>query len=111
MERTELSGVFESAQGVSSVVLPSPTVDEYREYLDEFELTEEQKLELLQTLWWIMVSFVDIGFGIDSVQRCLPALEEMTLASEENELEQSVHTQNVNGAGANGKEQENDHEG
>lgn len=104
MERTELNGQFESAQSVQCAVLPSPTVDEYREYLDEYNITEEQKVELLETLWWIVVNFVDIGFGIDSVQRCLPALKEMTLASDENELEESIHTQQFNGTSAGGKE-------
>lgn len=56
--------------------LSPPKVDEYREYLDEFEITEDQKTELLSTLWWIMVSFVDMGFGVDAVQRCLPGLKE-----------------------------------
>lgn len=104
MERTELNSQFESAQSAQCAVLPSPTVDEYREYLDEYNITEDQKVELLQTLWWIVLSFVDIGFGIDSVQRCLPALEEMTLASDENELEEGIHTQQFNGTNASGKE-------
>lgn len=67
--------------------LTPPTVDEYREYLDEFEITEEQKTELLSTLWWIMVSFVDMGFGVDSVQRCLPALRDLGLTSGASELD------------------------
>lgn len=81
---------FENAQTASAAALPLPSLNEYREFLDEYELSEEQKHELLQTLWWIMVSFVDVGFGIDSVQRCLPALEEISLANGENALEQSI---------------------
>jgi len=42
--------------------------EKYREYLDEFELSEQEEGELLGTLWMIMASFVDMGFGVDSVQ-------------------------------------------
>ena len=42
--------------------------DEYREDLDEFDLTREQQDELLGILWNIMRTFVEIGFGLDSVQ-------------------------------------------
>jgi len=40
----------------------------------EFDLTYEQQTELLQTLWNIMSTFVDIGWGVDTVQMCLPEL-------------------------------------
>ncbi|RLJ20759.1 hypothetical protein DJ030_06355 [bacterium endosymbiont of Escarpia laminata] len=49
--------------------------DEYRHYLEEFDMTEAQQNELLQTLWHIMSAFVDMGWGLDSVQ-LLPALME-----------------------------------
>ena len=42
--------------------------DDYRDDLNEFDLTEEQENELLEALWNIMSSFVAIGFGLDSVQ-------------------------------------------
>ena len=42
--------------------------DKYRHHLDEFDLTDEQKTQLLQTLWSIMSTMVDIGFSVDSVQ-------------------------------------------
>lgn len=59
----------------------------YREYVEGFDLSEEQQAELLQTLWSIMCAFVDIGFGVDSVQRCIPALAELTAAASGNEVE------------------------
>ena len=48
----------------------------YREHVDDLDLTEEQKAELLKTLWWIMTTFVDLGFRVDSVQYLLPAFAE-----------------------------------
>lgn len=43
--------------------------EEYAPYLEDSDLTEEQKREFLETLWSIMVSFVDLGFGIHPVQQ------------------------------------------
>lgn len=40
----------------------------YRKYVDSFDLTEEQKIELVQMVWNIMESFVDRAFGVHSVQ-------------------------------------------
>jgi hypothetical protein len=42
--------------------------EEYRECLKDFDLTEAQQNELLEVLWNIMRTFVEIGFGLDSVQ-------------------------------------------
>lgn len=42
--------------------------DRYRAHLEGFDLTKEQEDELLSTLWDIMRTFVEIGFGLDSVQ-------------------------------------------
>lgn len=50
--------------------------DEFRDDLAEFELTREQENELLQTLWNIMSTMVNIGWGVDSVQMLLPDLFE-----------------------------------
>ena len=46
-------------------------LDKYRPYLAEFDLTDEQAAELLQTLWSIMRSFAELGFGVDSVHTIL----------------------------------------
>ncbi len=46
--------------------------DDYRHHLNEFDLSEEQQNELLQTLWSIMSALVDIGWGVDTVQLLLP---------------------------------------
>jgi len=46
---------------------------EYLVYLDHTNLSEAQKIELLQTLWSIISAFVDLSFGIDPVQQMLPS--------------------------------------
>lgn len=49
---------------------PTLTIDWdlYGEYLEESDLSDDEKRELIQTVWNIVVSFVDLGFGIESVQ-------------------------------------------
>ena len=37
----------------------------YRAELDSFDLTEEQKRELMAALWEIMCRFVQLGFSVD----------------------------------------------
>lgn len=47
---------------------------EYLAFLDDSNLSEAQKIELLQTLWSIMSAFVDLAFGTDPVQQSLPSV-------------------------------------
>lgn len=37
----------------------------YRQYVDSFDITEEQKKELVRTVWKMMEPIVDQAFGID----------------------------------------------
>lgn len=41
----------------------------YQDYLDDPSLSEEDKCELIAALWSIVVSFVDLGFGIHPLQQ------------------------------------------
>ena len=36
----------------------------YQHYLDDADMSEDQKREFLETLWTIIVGFVDLGFGV-----------------------------------------------
>lgn len=51
---------------------PKPTltvdVEKYQAFLDGADMTEAQKEEFLQALWSIIVSFVDLGFGVHPLQ-------------------------------------------
>ncbi len=48
--------------------------DDYRHHLNEFDLSEDQQNELLASLWSIMSTLVDIGWGVDTVQMLCPEL-------------------------------------
>jgi len=41
----------------------------YAPYLEECDMSEQQKREFLETLWSIMLSFVDLGFGVHPIQQ------------------------------------------
>ncbi|MEM9013754.1 MAG: hypothetical protein AAGB02_01475 [Pseudomonadota bacterium] len=41
--------------------------EKYLEHANDFEMTEEEKAELLSILWSIMCSFVELGFSLDSI--------------------------------------------
>jgi hypothetical protein len=51
--------------------------EKYRSFLEDTELSHEQQTEYLKVLWSIMTAFVELGFGVDSVQQALPALASM----------------------------------
>lgn len=46
-----------------------PDVEKYRRYVDHFDISEKDKVELIHTVWRIMESFVDRAFGLDPVQQ------------------------------------------
>lgn len=48
--------------------MPTLTVDweAYGHYLDESDLTDEEKREFIETIWAIVVGFVDLGFAVRS---------------------------------------------
>ena len=84
--------------------------DEYREDLAEFALTEEQENELLQALWHIMSTFVDIGWGVDTVQLFLPDLFEKA-GQDSGKLLQQKETKTLNQAASKniaGKDENHD---
>ncbi|MCP5244894.1 MAG: hypothetical protein H6937_02540 [Burkholderiales bacterium] len=74
--------------------------DHYRHHLDEFDLTQEQQNKLLESLWTIMSTLVDIGWGVDTVQILLPDLfaevapdsEKLLESGNTSEFDQSVDT-------------------
>jgi hypothetical protein len=43
-------------------------VEKYQAFLDGSDMTEAQKEEFLQALWSIIVSFVELGFGVHPLQ-------------------------------------------
>lgn len=58
--------------------VPPPMVlsidyEKYEHYLEDTDLTDEQKQEFMKALWNIIVNFVDLGFGVHPVQQALAA--------------------------------------
>ncbi|MBB4304689.1 hypothetical protein GGD81_003751 [Rhodobium orientis] len=47
----------------------------YSSFLEDSTLSDEQKRELIKTLWSIVMSFVDLGFGVDSTRQALDRRE------------------------------------
>lgn len=55
----------------SYCTIMQPDITKYREYVDRFDINEDQKIALIHTIWNTMGSFVDRAFGDDPVQHCL----------------------------------------
>ena len=58
---------------LTNTTSPSPPiltvdVEKYQAYLDGADMTEAQKAEFLEAMWSIIVSFVDLGFGVHPLQ-------------------------------------------
>lgn len=55
----------------STTTSPTLSIDVnlYQHYLDNSDLTDEQKTELLETLWGIICEFVQMGFNVHPVQQ------------------------------------------
>jgi len=65
------TGKMKSELGVAKKAPPTLTIDWelYGKYLDESDLSDAEKRKFLETLWSIVVSFVDLGFGVHPVQQ------------------------------------------
>ena len=61
------STIFEA---FSASARPTLTVDvaRYQAYLDGSDLTPEQKEEVLQAVWSIVMTFVELGYGVHPLQ-------------------------------------------
>jgi len=57
--------------GVGNYTPPTLTIDWelYGKHLDESDLSDAEKREFLETLWSIVVSFVDLGIGVHPLQQ------------------------------------------
>ncbi|MFP7673501.1 hypothetical protein ACG74X_09100 [Marivita sp. S0852] len=63
-KKGELSFAFsEHARPILTV-----DVERYQSYLDDTDMTDEQKQAFIEALWSIVVCFVDLGFGVHPLQ-------------------------------------------
>ncbi|MGF7210841.1 hypothetical protein GGE65_005453 [Skermanella aerolata] len=77
------TGLPELAEHYTSAVSPMPAAldldpGKYLTDLADFDITEAQKIELLQTLWSIMRAFVDLGFEVDICEQLFGESEEIS---------------------------------
>lgn len=86
MGNDKLTGLSELAEPhgeVGSASLPALGLDasKYLPEMGEFEISDAQKIELLQTLWSIMRSFVELGFDMNICEQLLHNGEEFAKES------------------------------
>jgi hypothetical protein len=46
-----------------------PDIEKYLSYVDHLDLSREEKIELINTVWHIMEAFVDHAFGMHPAQQ------------------------------------------
>lgn len=54
---------------------------EFAHYLEECDLTEDEKIEYLKVIWGIVLQFVDLGFGLHPIQQACGQDDEICLKS------------------------------
>lgn len=79
-----LNEEWASSQALPVVEPPKCNIEKYREHVQGFDLTAEEEAELLKNLWLIMAAFVDLGFGVDSIQLLSASDEKLGLAPASN---------------------------
>lgn len=48
-------------------------IEKYQDMLDDNDMSETQKHEFLKTMWNLIVTFVDMGYGVHPAQQALDA--------------------------------------
>jgi hypothetical protein len=82
MNNTFEGGPDASADAVATTPPLAFDADKYAPYVAEFDMSEEQKHELLETLWAIMQTFVNLGFDIAKADLCGQLFADFNEASE-----------------------------
>ncbi len=75
----------------TNTAIKSPRPSDYMHMLEGEDLTDEQKLEFLETLFKIMQAFVEMGFSSEPVNKLIEDFE--NCASESADLISSEHTE------------------
>lgn len=66
-DTTEVESLSERFD-TSSKPMIAVDVEKYQAYLDGSDMTDKEKEQFLQSLWQIIVGFVELGFGVHPVQ-------------------------------------------
>jgi hypothetical protein len=93
-------------QDASHSALPKFDPARYATHVDDLDLTPAQQEDVLRALWTIMTGFVDMGFGVESVQNFLPELGKLSSEFRKNALniQDSKHAENFNDVANNRKD-------
>ncbi|NRA30147.1 MAG: hypothetical protein HRU11_07770 [Parvularculaceae bacterium] len=79
---------------------PSVLVDyeRYAHFLKDSDLSDEDKAAFLETIWNIVVSFVDLGFGVHPIQQAQEACGQVGTAAAEtpNDAKSAVQCKSTN---------------
>lgn len=67
-EKIDLNKAWLASQPKPLIEPPRCDVEKYRKHLETLDLTPDEEAALLHDLWHIMAAFVDMGFGVDSMQ-------------------------------------------
>lgn len=65
----EMNSILRSMDGAGARPVVTVDYERYAHFLDNSDLTEDQKRAFLQALWSIIVEFVSMGFGVHPVQQ------------------------------------------
>ena len=70
-EDERLDGSGQTYSEEANHIRPVITVDyeKYEHFLETTDLSEDQKREFIEALWSIIISFVDLGFGVHPAQQ------------------------------------------
>lgn len=82
---------------------PPFDADKYRAELRDGDITDEQATEFLRALDFILRSFVDLGWGVDSVQNIFPELKEFSALADSSGLQIESKADDFNNAASHGK--------
>lgn len=97
LDKQKLKTEFQSAADEAYSHLPPFDPADYKDEMAGFDLTEQQQEEFLRTLWHIMAAFVDLGWGISSLQNVLPGLAQLSENCEIQEIEDNITAEDFNG--------------
>ena len=75
IDPSDVPAAANKADAVPSRPVLEVDVAKYQAYLDDAGLSDEQKQELIEALWSIIVGFVDLGFGVHPVQEVCGEVE------------------------------------
>lgn len=77
-ETPELHRPIDLTRKPAALARPALTFDVglYEKHLEDSDLSDAEKQEFLETLWNLVVVFVDLGFGIHPVQQACGQIED-----------------------------------